>query len=125
MSNTRPAAARKQTARTRAKMDDELNTGVSLTLDGKTYTVRPGDLSARIERELRREFGGSFDALRTELGRDPGLDSFATFVWLARRIDGEDVTLDDVEVSYRQFLDDGFSIEVVGKPDEEHDSPEA
>lgn len=124
MTASRPSPGRKTTARTQAKTDDELNSGVALTLDGRTYTIRQGDLSASMERELRREYGGSFNALRDELGTDPGLDSFAAFVWLARRLEGEQVALDDVEISYRQFMDDGFDIEVVGKP-EADDSPEA
>ena len=51
MSNTRrPQTGRKQTARSTAakkrEADEALETGVSLKVDGETYTVRLGSLSA-------------------------------------------------------------------------------
>ena len=125
MSNAqRPSAARKHTRTTKAKRDDELSSGLQITLDGETYVVRQGDMTSRIERELRREYGGSFEALKRELGTDPGADSIATFIWLARRVAGEQVTLDDVEVSYADMLDGDLDVDVAGKP-EEGEVPEA
>jgi hypothetical protein len=125
MSNTqRPTAARKHTRTTKAKREDELNAGLKVILDGETYVVRQGDMTSRIERELRREYGGSFESLKRELGNDPGSDSIATFIWLARRVAGEHVTLDDVEVSYADILDGDLDVDLAGKP-EESDSPEA
>jgi hypothetical protein len=124
MSNTRPSAARKHTRTTKSKREDELNAGLQITLDGETYVVRQGDMTSRIERELRREYGGSFEALKRELGTDPGSDSIATFIWLARRVAGEQVTLDDVELSYADMLEGDLDVDLAGKP-EEGDSPEA
>jgi hypothetical protein len=125
MSNTqRPTAARKHTRTTKANREDELNAGLQITLDGKAYVVRQGDMTSRIERELRREYGGSYEALKRELGTDPGADSIAVFIWLAQRVAGEQVSLDDVELTYADMLEGDLDVDLAGKP-EESDSPEA
>lgn len=121
---SRPSAARKQTTSTQSKRDDELNQGVQITLDGETYVVRVGDMTSRIERDLRREYGGSFERLKGELSSDPGADSIATFIWLARRVAGEQVALDDIELTYADILNGDLDVELAGKP-EDDDSPEA
>lgn len=125
MSNTkRPTTARKVTRTTKAARDDELNSGLRITFDGVDYVIRQGDLTDRLERELRREYGGSWQAFRREFATDPGLDTIGTFIWLARRVAGEEIARDDVSVSTADVLDDDFEIDLVGKP-EEGDSPEA
>lgn len=123
MSTQRPTAARKHTRTTKAKREDELNAGVKITLDGEDYVIREGDLTDRLERELRKEFGGSWQAFKHEMGTDPGLDTIGTFVWLARRVAGEQVSRDDIELTQADLLDD-FDISYAGKP-EDGDSPEA
>lgn len=120
---SRPAAGRKQTRTTEKKRDEELDRGVQITLSGETYVVRVGDMTSRIERDLRRQYGGSFEKLKGELSNDPGSDSIATFIWLARRVAGEDVALDDVELSYADILGGDLDVELAGKP--EDDVPEA
>jgi hypothetical protein len=124
MTTSRPTTARKHTRTTKAKRDDGLNAGIQITMDGETYVVRVGDVTSRIERELRREYGGSFEALKRELGTDPGADSIATFIWLARRVAGERVAFDDVDLSPADIVEGDLEVEVVGKPAED-DSPEA
>lgn len=124
MTTSRPSAARKHTRSTKAARDAELNAGLKVTLAGQDYVVRQGDLTSRIERDLRREYGGSWESLKHELGTDPGADSIAAFIWLARRVAGEDIGLDDVELSYADMLDGDLDIDHAGKP-EEGDSPEA
>lgn len=124
MSNTqRPTTARKPTRTTKAKAESALDSGLKITLDGEDYIVREGDLTDRLERELREEYGGSWEAFKRELGTDPGLDTIGTFIWLARRVAGEKVTRDDVELS-RADLVEGFDIAVAGKRTED-ESPEA
>ena len=123
MSNTRPSAARKQTRSTEANRENELERGIRINLDGEVHEVRVGDVTSTLARELRRASGMSFQTLMREVTADPDLDSIAAFVWLARRMAGETVELDDVLVTYTQLLD-GFEIEVAGKRAEDAD-PEA
>lgn len=121
---SRPTTARKVTRKTEEKRDDALDQGVSLTIDGESYVVRVGDVTPQIARELRNESGMSFMRLIGTVSSDPDIDVISAFVWLARRIRGEDVAFGDVEVTYGQILSDGFDVSV---PDaaEVADSPEA
>lgn len=118
--------ARKVTATNRAKAaaaaDAEQESGVKVTLDGVDYVVRQGDLNGRLTRELRQQTGCSFQKLITELDTDPDIDSVAALVWLARRIEGEAVTYDEVaeEVGYDADIDvNTVSQEDAGEPDPE------
>lgn len=49
-----------------------------------------------------------------EVTNDPDVDSIAGFIWLARRIAGEKVDIEDVVVTYTQLLDEGFEVDVPG-----------
>lgn len=103
MSNTRPSTARKVTRKTEGKRDEALNEGVSISWDGKVYTVRAGDLTGLDSAALRRECGYSFAGLLKALNKDPDIDLIAALVWLSRRIDGEKLlAYDDVaaEIGY-------------------------
>lgn len=118
--------ARKVTAANRAKAaaaaDAEQEAGVKITLDGVDYVVRQGDLNGRLTRELRQQTGCSFQKLIKELDTDPDIDSVAALVWLARRIEGEAVTYDEVaeEVGYDADIDvNTVSQEDAGEPDPE------
>lgn len=123
MSN-RPSLARKVTPKSEKNRADALSQGVRISVDGESYEIRMGDVTPALARELRRTVGKSFNALMDEMGRDPDIDSISEFVWLARRLKGDVVALDDVEVDYRAMLDDGFEIDVAGA-EEVDDSPEA
>lgn len=121
MSNTRrPSTARKVTRKTEEKRDEALDQGVSITVDGRAYTVRAGDLTGLDSSALRRECGYSFAGLMREMRRDPDIDLVAAVMWLARRIEGEQMlSYDDVagEVGY------GIDLEVKdAEPEDE--SPE-
>lgn len=121
MSNTRrPATGRKQTARTAAaakrEADEALETGVSLTVDGTTYTVRLGSLSARDTMALRRATGLSVRALIADLQRDPDIDLIAALVWLGRRTGNDGATapeplLEFDEVAEEIAYDSDFDLE--------------
>lgn len=112
--------ARRRTARA----DD--SPGMKIEVDGRTFIVRQADVSPRQVRELRRETGFSWAGLGRELQRDPDLDLIGALIWLARRIDGEDVSYDDVldGLSYDADMKIGVEDKRT-KPDSEDEHPEA
>jgi hypothetical protein len=109
---SRPSAARKHTRTTEKKATDELEKGIRITLDGEAYEVRLADVTSTLARELRRATGMSFTNLMDEIMTAPDADSIAGFVWLARRLAGEKVDVDDVVITYAQLLSDGFDVDV-------------
>lgn len=121
---TRPQLVRKVTPKSEANRKAPLEEGVRITIGGETFEVRVGDISAIHERELRREWGGSFEALSDELGGKPGIDSISAFVWFARRMRGDEVGFDDVVYTYRDVFADDFEVALAGDA-EVGDSPEA
>lgn len=121
---TRPSTARKHTRTTEKNRDEALEQGLKITIDGETYVVRLADVTSNLTRELRRGTGMSFNQLMQEITTDPDADSIAGFIWLARRIAGEKVEIDDVVVTYAQLLADDFDVDLPGKR-VEADDPEA
>lgn len=123
MSNTqRPTAARKVTRTTEKKREDALDMGLRVEMDGDVFEVRVGDVTSALARELRSRLGFGPMQLIKQTAIDPDIDLLSAFVWLARRIRGELVPFDEVEVTYAQLLSDGFDVSLPG--DEEPD-PEA
>jgi hypothetical protein len=122
MSNTkRPTTARKVTRTTEESRQEALNQGLRITIEGEVYEVRVGDLGKHLAAELRSQIGcGPMQLIRT-CAVDPDIDLLSAFVWLARRIKGEMVAFDEVEVTYAQLLSDGFDVTVPGEvePDPE------
>lgn len=114
MSNAkRPALQRKHTRTTETKRSSELNEGITIVVDGEDYTVTAGDLSALDTMALRRETGFSFRSLAASLQTDPDVDLVAALVWLARRIDGEQM------LSYAEVARDiGYDAEIDVKEDD-------
>ena len=106
----RPSAARKHTRSTEESRADANEQGLKISLDGEVYEVRLGDVTSNLTRELRRGTGISFNQLMREVTTDPDVDSIAGFVWLARRIAGEKVEIEDVVVTYTQLLGDDFEV---------------
>jgi len=121
----RPSLARKVTPKDEKARQAALNEGVRITIDGQVYEVRVGDLTVPITRELRKNYGGSFNKLMTDLATDPDLDLVSTWIWLARRVQGEDVDYQSVEITYSQFMADGFDLSLSSEAPEVEDSPEA
>jgi hypothetical protein len=120
----RPTLVRKVTPASEKKRNQALDEGVRITIGGETFEVRVGDISAIHERALRKEWGGSFEALSDELGGKPGIDSISAFVWFARLMRGDDVAFDEVVYTYADVFAEDFEValasdEVVG------DGPEA
>lgn len=120
----RPSAARKHTTSTDTNRADAFEQGIRITLDGEAYEVRLGDVTSSLARELRRGTGMSLNQLMAEIVTDTDIDSIASFIWLARRLQGEKVDIDDVVVKYKQVLDEGFKVELPDKR-EAADDPEA
>lgn len=121
MSN-RPTTTRKRTTKTEANRDAALNEGIAVTVDGKLYTVRMGDLSSIDTMALRRATGFSFMGLMRAAQSDPDIDIVAALVWLSRRVDGEKM-LDYETVA----ADIGYEadIDLADAGDQADDSPEA
>lgn len=119
-----PTSARKPSRAATQARKEALETGMRITLDDHEYVVRLGDVTAQVARELRAATGHGFHWLVTRVGEDPDVDLIAEFVWLARRLGGEEVALEDVVVSYTDLLSDGFDVtEVDGAEDDQ--GPEA
>ena len=118
---TRPPLQRRVTRASESKRNAELDMGLSISVDGKVYTVRQGDLTSLDTMALRRETGYSFMGLLKAFQADPDIDLIAALVWLSRRIDGE-VMLGYGEVAGEIGYD--VEIDVVGEAGEEAD-PEA
>lgn len=122
---SRPSAARKHTRSTDTARADANEQGLKITLEGEVYEVRLGDVTSNLTRELRRGTGISFNQLMREVTTDPDVDSIAGFVWLARRIAGEKVDIDDVLVTYGQLLGDDFEVAMPDAREVGGDDPEA
>lgn len=109
MSNTpkprRPSLAAKSSKRSEADRKAALEQGMRVTLDGQTYEVRMGDVTPQIARELRAQVGFGFIQLIEQMDTVPDVDLVAAFVWVARRVRGERVALDEVEMDYGDLFD--------------------
>jgi hypothetical protein len=128
MSNAkRPSTARKVTPADEKKRHAELDNGVRLTLDeGKTWhTLRIGDVTPELAREIRSVTGRGFMSLVHLVGADPDLDVIQEAVWAARRIAGDDIELSDVAIDYGVLMGDDFDVEVAEPSGSEAGSPEA
>ena len=121
----RPSLAAKESRSTKQEIDAALDEGVRMTMPGgEVYELRVGDVTSVLTRELRAHAGYSFNRLMEYVTSDPDTDVIAAFIWLARRVRGEQVAFDDVVVTFREILDDGFDIEAPGA-EAGGDDPEA
>lgn len=118
----RPSTQRKVTPRTEKTRNDALDAGLRITMDGEDFDVRLGDVTSSMARELRTHTGMGPLQLINATAMGPDLDLLSAFVWLARRQRDEFVPFDQVEVTYKQMLSDGFD---VGFPEAEEADPEA
>ncbi len=121
MTTNRPTTARKVTRKTEESRESALDQGLRISMDGEVFEVRIGDITPTMARELRSKIGFGPMQLVGQLAADPDVDLLSAFVWLARRIAGELVRFEDVEVTYAQLLSDGFDVSTPGKaePDPE------
>lgn len=125
MSNTQRPAARKPSRSADKKASDALDSGVRFIVGDQVHEVRIGEITPRLAREVRRETGSTVMQLIEEVGEAADLDTIAALIWIARRIQGENVTFDDIDIDYGTVMSDDFQVDVAG-PDEEGDGgPEA
>lgn len=120
----RPPLARKVTNDHKKKRDEALDQGLKLTIDGEVYEARVGDVTAEIARELRQHTGKGFMHLVRTTAEDPDIDVISAFVWVARRVVGEEVAFEDVSISYAAMLGDDFEVSLPGAEDTDGDHPE-
>lgn len=118
----RPGTTRKVTRTTEANREDALDQGLRITMEDEVFEVRVGDVTSAMAREVRQHIGCGPMQLIRQCAVDPDIDLISAFVWLARRIAGEVVRFDDVEVTYAQLLSDGFDVDTPGKAESD---PEA
>lgn len=113
----RPTTARKVTRKTEESRESALDHGLRISIEGEDFEVRVGDITSALARELRANMGFGPMQLIRQCSIDPDVDLLSAFVWLARRIAGEMVRFQDVEVTYAQLLSDGFDVSTPGKAD--------
>lgn len=112
--NARPPLDRQVSRKSKEKAASALDHGIRIRIEGEVYEARVGDVTPELARELRANTGHSFVWLMDQIGEDPDIDLLSSFVWVARRIAGDDVAFADVSVSYAQFLSDGFEMSLPG-----------
>ena len=81
--------ARARAERRAAQRQRARGQGIRVTLEGQSYEVWEGDLSALDIAMLRREAGYSWLGLLRAATTDMDLDVVAALAWLARRVNGE------------------------------------
>lgn len=126
MSNAKKPVVKRapSTRRSQDEKQKALNQGLRVTFEGRVYEVRYGDVTPALARELRANTGMGWNQLMSMLMVDPDIDLMQSFLWLARRLQGERVQLDGVDVSYEDVIDiveeDGIEgLDGEGEPDPE------
>jgi hypothetical protein len=119
-----PQDRRTAASKRRAAMGKEeaLSQGYRLTIDGEVYQAQLGDVTPAIARELRKHTGYGFLGMLRALTTDADVDLVSAAVWVARRIEQDPVPFEEVEVTYKQMLGDGFEVAVA--EDEKADAPD-
>ena len=110
MDHQRPTLVRKHTSSSEKKRQENLNLGARITVGDEVYEARLGDITPTFGRQIRAAVGYGFMDLLDRLGESPELDYVAEFIWVARRIRGEAVELDDIELDYADLLDESFEV---------------
>lgn len=122
MSNTKRPALNRHSPSSEKKRNEGLDQGLTITVDGTSYTLRQGDMSAMDTMALRRETGFSFRALMVAFEGDPDVDLVAAVVWLSRRTNGGEQMLSYAEVA----RDIGYDVEIdVAEPEDDAEPGEA
>lgn len=121
----RPTLVKQPTRASKKKQDDMLEDGVSITLDGETYSVRAGDVTALDARACRLQTGYSFPQLMfLAMSDGADIDLIAGLIWFTRYVSGEkSLTYEEVagETTY-----DIINRITLGEADAEEDlGPEA
>lgn len=121
----RPPMDRKVTRKSEENRDEALNKGLRLKMEGEVYEARVGDVTPQIARELRSNIGMGFLKLCASIADDPDIDLLSAFVWVCKRIQGDDRTeFEEVGVTYSQMLGDDFDVSLPGAEDLDTSNPE-
>jgi hypothetical protein len=84
--------------------------GVRITWDGVTYTIHQGEIPATIALELRQQAQIPLNQLWGMIAADGGYDLVGILIWLAKRVGGEQVTLNEV----LERITDGTEMDIGG-----------
>lgn len=115
MSNAkRPANVRKVTTKTEANRREALDAGLRFKYDGEWLYLRAADVSSELAREFRKVTGHSFRWLMETIAEDFDIDLLTDAVWVAKRIRGDEVEVDEIRVDYALIASDDFDIEEAG-----------
>lgn len=116
-------ASRAATQRAAGKAEKDRGPGITVTHNGKKYSVFAKDLTALDARAMRQEIGLSFAGLLGAAGVDMDIDLLAGVVWLSRRVNGErELTYEEVAVGFT--YDGEYDVDNATADDEDAD-PEA
>lgn len=118
----RTAASKRREATSK---EEALSQGYRLTIDGQSYEAQLGDVTPAIARDLRRATGFGFLGLMRAMSTDADVDLVSAAVWVARRVAGDQVPFEEVEVTYAQMLGDGFEVAVAESDKADPPDPEA
>lgn len=94
MTASRPSPVRKITPKVEAARKKAVDQTESIRIDGVVYTIRAGDITGLMEHEFRRITGMSVRGMVDQMYRDPGLDTFAAFVFMAKTLNGAETTFE-------------------------------
>ena len=121
--------ARKATAKSKQRAavskEEALSQGYRLTIEGETFEAQLGDVTPAIARELRKNTGYGFLGLLRAMSTDADVDLVSAAVWVARRVAGDLVAFDEVEVTYAAMLAEGFGVDVAESEKADAPDPEA
>jgi selenophosphate synthase len=117
--------ARKHTAGSQKRREEALSQGYRLTIEGEVYEAQLGDVTPQIARDLRKVTGFGFLGLMRAMATDADVDLISAAVWVARRVAGEQIALEEVEVTYAAMLGDDFEVAVAESDKVDPPDPEA
>lgn len=108
--SSRPSLAPKVTRKTEQKREQGLDVGFRIHIVGEVYEVRIRDIPNRLVAEMRAQTGSTpLTVFRLLQNGVMDIDIIAQFVWLARRMAGEEVGFDEVELTYGDMDDFDFT----------------
>ena len=109
---TRPSTVRKVTRKTEEKRDAANDAGLSITLDGETYTVRFGDVTPEHRTSAAADDSASGSCRSFPRSRCPRSVRPVGGVHLGQSscVNGERIPLTKIEVDYDAVFADDFDI---------------
>lgn len=98
---------------------------LTIKVNGKPYTFRPGEITGLLSGEFRKASGGMTVSQAMSNPESADLDSIGGLIWLARRQAGEDVSWNEVlsDITYETEFE--VSTNEADAAPEDPDSPQA